>query len=209
MLESVIQSLAGDDVSDLGDTLQQLGARHVSYGVHPAHYSVVQTAFLRVLEKGLGDHWTADVRKGWSAVFNFVSKGMQAGAGAEVEIIKVRRREYVRQESATMRLQIIQKSSRTTRLSTSRFHDSGTEQRKSGVRKNQAPQLPTRSSRESRLPRIMPSQQASLSIHKNLDENEDGTASTSCMDDDEMFSSGESSSSVSSLRKATQAMALS
>lgn len=146
MLESAVQSMAGNDVSSLGNTLQELGARHVSYGVHPAHYSVVQTALLRVLEGALGDHWTTDARRGWSAVFKFLSKAMQAGAGAEVEIIKGKRREIIRGQSATLRLRVIKRSEGTSRLLRSRFLDSNSANQR-GL-KSQPPRIPARTSDE-------------------------------------------------------------
>mmetsp|Transcript_56731 Transcript_56731/g.159250 ORF Transcript_56731/g.159250 Transcript_56731/m.159250 type:complete len:293 (-) Transcript_56731:804-1682(-) len=145
MLESVLYTMAGDDVSGLGSALQSLGARHVSYGVHPAHYSVVETALLRTLEGALGDMWTTEVRKGWAAVLKFVSKGMQAGAGAELEVIKVKRRESVRRQSATLRLKVMRRSEGTSRLArkvgrSSRFHDDSDRPRDDDIK----PRLPTR-----------------------------------------------------------------
>lgn len=110
MLESVVGMMNSDDVSSLGNLLVSLGARHIAYGVHPAHYSVVETALLRTLRKGLGDNWTEDVRKGWAAVFKFIAKGMQAGAGAEIEVMKGTRRELERQKSATIQLCIMKNS---------------------------------------------------------------------------------------------------
>jgi hemoglobin-like flavoprotein len=37
---------------------QDLGKRHVKYGVLPAHYDVVGQALLATLESGLGAEWT-------------------------------------------------------------------------------------------------------------------------------------------------------
>ena len=37
---------------------QDLGKRHVKYGVQPAHYDVVGQALLATLESGLGAEWT-------------------------------------------------------------------------------------------------------------------------------------------------------
>lgn len=145
MLESVLYMMAGDDVSGLGPALQTLGARHVTYGVHPAHYSVVETALLRTLECALKDQWTTEVRRGWAAVLKFVSKGMQTGAGFEVEVIKVKRREVVRQQSATLRLKVIRQSEGTSRLSRngglSRFHNGSV---RPGSDSMKAPQRPMR-----------------------------------------------------------------
>jgi hypothetical protein len=117
VLGMVIEMMLGDDMESLANILQDLGARHVDYGVHPAHYGVVETALLRVLEGALGDVWTLEVRKGWAAVFKFVSKAMMSGAGSQLEITKERRKDLERQKSATIRLLVISRSHGTSKLS--------------------------------------------------------------------------------------------
>lgn len=119
MLEKVIVMMLGSDMETLAESLHALGSRHVEYGVHPAHYLVVETALLRTLGGALGDHWTEEVRKGWAAVFKFISKAMMSGAGAELQIIKDRRRKLERNKSATIRLKIIGSSYGVSRLSRS------------------------------------------------------------------------------------------
>lgn len=123
MLESIIVTMMGDgEDKALAQRLEDLGARHVSVGVHPAHYSVVETALLRTLASALGPTtFTEDVRKGWAAVIKFVSKGMMEGAGAQLLITKTRRYEMERQKSAILRLEVI-----TPSLGVSRLVRSGT-----------------------------------------------------------------------------------
>jgi hypothetical protein len=87
-LESALLMMLGENMNDLALTLQQLGARHVEYGVLPQHYRVVETALLRTLKKGLAEHWTQELRKSWAAVFKFLAKAMMAGCEHELEIIK-------------------------------------------------------------------------------------------------------------------------
>lgn len=60
--------------------LRALGARHVAYGVKPAHYDSVGTALLDTLAHGLGEAFTPPVRQAWVALYAQVSHGMQAGA---------------------------------------------------------------------------------------------------------------------------------
>ena len=93
-LGTVIMMMTGDGaVSDLAEELSTLGRRHVSYGVHPVHYQILETALLRSLRDLLGeDGWTHTVRKGWAAVFKFIGQAMQTGAGSQVEILKHRRK---------------------------------------------------------------------------------------------------------------------
>ena len=47
--------------------IQDLGRRHVHYGVEDAHYDTVGAALLWTLEKGLGEAWTAEVQEVWTA----------------------------------------------------------------------------------------------------------------------------------------------
>ncbi|GAB5560577.1 MAG: globin family protein [Synoicihabitans sp.] len=71
-----------DDLKSLVPILQQMGARHVNYGVKPEHYSTVGSALLWTLEQGLGVDFTAEVKDAWSAVYGVIAETMQAGAKA-------------------------------------------------------------------------------------------------------------------------------
>ena len=92
MLEAALKLMVGNDLETLSETLEELGARHVGYGVLPAHYAILETALLRTLEQGLGD-LTSEVRKSWAAVLKFVAKAMMSGADAEIEISKEAQKE--------------------------------------------------------------------------------------------------------------------
>jgi hypothetical protein len=154
MLGMVIEMMLGDDMESLANSLQELGARHVDYGVHPAHYGVVETALLRVLEAALGDVWTLEVRKGWAAVFKFVSKAMMSGAGSQLKITKERRKDLDWQKSATMSLQVIGRNHGASKLSKGmrlrRFQSTPQKQSEADkphqrVKRNTgAPKMPTR-----------------------------------------------------------------
>jgi hemoglobin-like flavoprotein len=87
-LEAALVMMLEDDLSHLALTLRQLGARHIEYGVLPQHYLIVETALLRTLEIGLKDEWTVELRKGWAAVFKFLSKAMLNGSESELLIVK-------------------------------------------------------------------------------------------------------------------------
>ena len=123
-LGPVIQMMIGEDMANLTAMLHKLGARHVSYGVHAAHYKILETALLRTLQGALRQQeWTDQVRQGWVVVLNFIAQGMKAGAGAELEKLKHHRRnkEHDRLSAeATMRLQGIRQSPGTSRLRRSR-----------------------------------------------------------------------------------------
>jgi hemoglobin-like flavoprotein len=60
--------------------LQDLGRRHVKYGVTDAHYDTVGAALIWTLEKGLGERFTADVREAWVAVYQAVATTMKVAA---------------------------------------------------------------------------------------------------------------------------------
>lgn len=56
--------------------LEQLGQRHVRYGVKDEHYGQVGAALLWTLDKGLGPDFTPEVKAAWAALFGAVSTTM-------------------------------------------------------------------------------------------------------------------------------------
>ena len=60
--------------------VQDLGRRHVRYGVEPAHYATVGSALLWTLEKGLGDSFTPATREAWTKAYTTLAGVMQAAA---------------------------------------------------------------------------------------------------------------------------------
>lgn len=62
--------------------LQNLGKRHVGYGVEDHHYDTVGAALLWTLERGLGTDFTPEVRAAWSETYNVLVDTMK-GAIAE------------------------------------------------------------------------------------------------------------------------------
>ena len=66
--------------AELRVTLEQLGARHVAYGVEPAHYATVGSALLAMLGTVLGADFTPEVRAAWTGLYGVVSETMLAGA---------------------------------------------------------------------------------------------------------------------------------
>lgn len=158
MLEMVLTTMCGDDVSPLGEALGSLGARHVSYGVLSAHYGVLETALLRTLEAALTSHglWTPDVRKGWAAVMKFTAKAMQEGAVSEIEIEKVKREDTEREKHATLRMRVIRRSEGTSNLKRSGM---GTRFKSTIAGQGTSPSLVSSSvgpKQKSNLPPVMP-----------------------------------------------------
>ena len=56
--------------------LHALGARHVGYGVRPAHYDTVGAALLQTLGEMLGEGFTAAHHDAWAALFGVVKREM-------------------------------------------------------------------------------------------------------------------------------------
>ena len=58
--------------------VKELGQRHVTYGVTPAHYAPVGAALLWTLEQGLGPDFTPEVKKAWTETYMALSGVMTA-----------------------------------------------------------------------------------------------------------------------------------
>jgi hemoglobin-like flavoprotein len=75
MLQVAVANL--DRLDTLIPAVQNLGARHVRYGVQPEHYATVGAALLWTLEQGLGPAFTPAVRAAWVAVYTLLTDVMQ------------------------------------------------------------------------------------------------------------------------------------
>jgi hemoglobin-like flavoprotein len=64
--------------------VEELGRRHLTYGVRQEHYATVGAALLWTLQTGLGEAFTSEVREAWTCTYLFLSSTMQqAAANAE------------------------------------------------------------------------------------------------------------------------------
>lgn len=72
-----------DDLDALVPAVQDLGRRHVGYGVEDSHYDTVGAALIWTLEQGLGDAFTNPVRDAWITVYGILASTMK-DAAAEV-----------------------------------------------------------------------------------------------------------------------------
>jgi hemoglobin-like flavoprotein len=71
-----------DDAGRLVPFLQDLGRRHVLYGVAPEHYAAVGGSLLATLEHFSGPAWNEELRQDWAAAYGVVSQVMvEAAAG--------------------------------------------------------------------------------------------------------------------------------
>jgi hemoglobin-like flavoprotein len=61
-------------------TIQEMGRRHVDYGVEESHYGQVGLSLLWTLETGLGDDWSKDAETAWTNACQLLADTMIEGA---------------------------------------------------------------------------------------------------------------------------------
>jgi hemoglobin-like flavoprotein len=71
-----VQTCALPISETLFPVLHALGARHVGYGVQPAHYDTVGQALLATLAEALGEAFTPAHQEAWAALFGIVKREM-------------------------------------------------------------------------------------------------------------------------------------
>lgn len=69
-----------DRLETIVPAVQDLGRRHVAYGVKDAHYDCVGTALLWTLEQGLADDFTPEVKEAWATVYGILADTMKTAA---------------------------------------------------------------------------------------------------------------------------------
>ena len=73
-----------DNLEQIVLTVQDLGRKHVGYGVEPKHYDTVGAALLWTLEQGLGAAFTKETGEAWAAVYALLATTMmEAAYGAQ------------------------------------------------------------------------------------------------------------------------------
>ncbi len=78
MINTAVNGL--DRLDEIVPAVQQLGARHVAYGVKDEHYDTVGAALLWTLETGLGDAFTAETKEAWATVYGLLADTMKSAA---------------------------------------------------------------------------------------------------------------------------------
>jgi hemoglobin-like flavoprotein len=71
MIGRVVTALR--DPSGVVPAIQDLGRKHVGYGVKKEDYTTVGGALLWTLEQGLGSAWNAEVKDSWVAAYTLLS----------------------------------------------------------------------------------------------------------------------------------------
>jgi len=77
-LNVIVNSL--DNLTEVEGMLQAMGKRHIIYKVEAAHYETVGAALIWVLEQGLGDSFTAEVREAWVIAYGLIAETMKQAA---------------------------------------------------------------------------------------------------------------------------------
>lgn len=78
MINMVVMSL--DNLAPLLDRVEDLGRRHVGYGVTDAHYDTVGSALLWTLGQGLGEQFTPPVEAAWTEAYTTLATVMKQAA---------------------------------------------------------------------------------------------------------------------------------
>jgi hemoglobin-like flavoprotein len=82
MLATAVNNL--HQVDKIFPAVQDLGRRHVAYGVTDKHYEPVGEALLWTLEKGLGDAFTPPLKEAWTETYLAVAGIMKEAAATVV-----------------------------------------------------------------------------------------------------------------------------
>ena len=69
-----------DRLDEIVPAVQDLGVKHLDYGVKNSQYDIVGEALLWTLGQGLGDAFTADVMSAWSDVYGLLATTMKEAA---------------------------------------------------------------------------------------------------------------------------------
>jgi len=77
-LNVVVNSL--DNLGEIEAMLQAMGKRHIIYSVEAAHFETVGAALLWVLEQGLGDYFTEEVKEAWVIAYGLIADTMKQAA---------------------------------------------------------------------------------------------------------------------------------
>ena len=68
--------MLGPDIELLTEIMQELGVKHVRYGVRPEMFPVMGDALLKTLEQTIGAEFTDAVRDAWKETYAELSQDM-------------------------------------------------------------------------------------------------------------------------------------
>jgi hemoglobin-like flavoprotein len=80
LMQMIAVAVSGlSNLDTLVPAVEDLGRRHVEYGVRPEHYDTVGTALLWTLEQGLGAEFTPPLKEAWASVYTVLAETAIAG----------------------------------------------------------------------------------------------------------------------------------
>lgn len=82
VLNTAVVSL--DNLPALIPVVEDLGRRHVGYGVTAQHYDAVGSALVSTLSLALGEKFTAEVKEAWLLTYSALSNVMKEAAATTV-----------------------------------------------------------------------------------------------------------------------------
>lgn len=82
MISTVVSKL--DQLADIVPAVQDLGRRHVAYGVEEKHYDTVGAALIWTLGAGLGAAFTDEVKEAWVTAYTILAGAMKEAAASAV-----------------------------------------------------------------------------------------------------------------------------
>ena len=80
IINTAVNSL--DDLGPILGAVEDMGRRHVAYGVTEAHYDTVGSALIWTLGKGLGEQFTPAVKDAWVETYTTLASTMKQAAYA-------------------------------------------------------------------------------------------------------------------------------
>jgi hemoglobin-like flavoprotein len=78
IINTAVNSL--DNLGPILGAVEDMGRRHVSYGVTETHYDTVGSALIWTLAKGLGEQFTPPVRDAWVETYTTLATAMKQAA---------------------------------------------------------------------------------------------------------------------------------
>ena len=81
-INTVVNSL--DNLGAIVPAVQDMGKRHVGYGVKDEHYNTVGSALLWTLGQGLGPAFDAPTKEAWTVAYGILADTMKAAAATAV-----------------------------------------------------------------------------------------------------------------------------
>jgi len=78
MINTAVNAL--DKLETIVPAVQDLGRRHVGYGVKDEHYDTVASALIWTLGEGLGDDFTDEVKEAWVETYTILATTMMDAA---------------------------------------------------------------------------------------------------------------------------------